>query len=315
MPWPVLSGHFWTIGPVATALWRRPEVTAGRPFGTTLDDPTVGPVRLSGVLHAQGSDTVVVAIHGLGGDVDSHYVRRAAAAALAAGLDCLRLNLRGADFSGDDYYHAGLTADLVAVLKSPALEGYRRVLVIGYSIGGHLALRYASEPHDPRLVAVAAICPPLDLRLAARDFDAPHRAPYRHYVMRSLRSMMRATAARRPLPLPLAEVMAISRVREWDTHLVAPRFGFAGPDDYYDRAGVRDRLGDLAVPALLVAASHDPMVLARSLRAALASPPPRLEVRWLARAGHVGFPGDVDLGQKAPHGLEPQCIAWLAAHT
>src|SRR5690606_14588033 len=119
-------------------------------------------------------------------------------------------------------------------------------------------------------------CPPLDLGLAARDFDAPHRAPYRHYVMRSLRAMMRATAARRPLPLPLSEVMAITRVRAWDAGLVAPRFGFAGPDDYYAKAGVRHRLGELAVPSLLVAARHDPMVLARSLRVALASPPPGL---------------------------------------
>lgn len=310
-----LAGHFWTVAPVAAALLRRPAIDAGRPWATTIDDPTVGPVRLSGALHARGSDTVVIAVHGLGGDVDSHYVRRAAAAALGAGLDCLRLNLRGADRSGDDYYHAGLTADLDAAARSPALASYRRILVIGYSLGGHLALRYASEPHDPRLAAVAAICPPLDLRLAARDFDQPHRAPYRRYVMGSLRAMMRAAAARRPLPAPLPEILAITRVRAWDARVVAPRFGFADPDDYYTRAGVHGRLADLDIPSLLVAATHDPMVLARSLRAALTHPPAQLSVRWLDRAGHVGFPADVDLGEAAPRGLEPQTIAWLAARS
>src|SRR5690606_41430142 len=116
-----------------------------------------------------------------------------------------------------------------------------------------------SAVHDPRLGAAAASGPPLDLALAARDFDAPHRAPYRRYVMGSLRAMMRATAARRPLPLPLSEVLAITRVRAWDAGLVAPRFGFAGPDDYYARSVVVERLHHLAEQSLFVAEERDPL--------------------------------------------------------
>jgi uncharacterized protein len=309
----LLSGHFWTIGPVAASLMRRPALAPGAPWQTVVDDPEVGRVRLSGRLHTRGSDTIVVAIHGLGGDIDSHYMRRAAEAALLAGFDVLRLNLRGADLSGEDYYHAGLTADLHASLASPALAGYRRILAIGYSLGGHLLLRGATELHDPRLAAVAAICPPLDLELAVRDMDRRRRFPYRYYVMSSLKAMIRATARRRALPLPLDEVMALSSVRAWDQKLVAPRFGFATPAEYYQRMSVAPRLGELAIPTLLIAATHDPMVLAPSLRASLAVIGASLEVRWLDRAGHVGFPPDVDLGQRAPLGLEPQTIAWLAS--
>lgn len=314
MPLSLLSGHWWTIGPIAASLIRRPLLDAGTAWRSTLEDADVGPVRLSGALHARASDTVLVAVHGLGGDVESHYMRRAAAAALGAGFDCLRLNLRGADLSGDDYYHAGLTADLKAAIGSRELAGYRRVLVMGYSVGGHLALCYASEDHDPRLAAVAAICPPIDLALAVDDLDRRRRTPYRLYVMRSLKEIVRATAARRALPLPLSQVMAMSRVRDWDAALVAPRFGFASPDDYYEQMSVGPRLGELAVPTLVVAAENDPMVLARSLRRGLGAPAHNLEVRWLGRAGHVGFPPDVDLGQPAPRGLEPQAVAWLAAH-
>jgi len=38
---------------------------------------------------------------------------------------------------------------------------------------------------------------------------------------------------------------------------------------------------------------------------------PRLEVRWAAPGGHVGFPPRLDLGIAAPPGLESQVLGWL----
>ncbi|MDX1504009.1 MAG: alpha/beta hydrolase, partial [Thermoanaerobaculia bacterium] len=87
---------------------------------------------------SSGGDLLVV-VHGLGGCAESFYARRAAAAAEGAGVGCLRLNLRGADERGEDIYHAGLWSDLAAVVESPAFDGYERLLVLGYSLGGHLA--------------------------------------------------------------------------------------------------------------------------------------------------------------------------------
>ena len=94
---------------------------------------------------------------------ESRYARVGAGEALAAGMSCLRLNLRGADLEGEDFYHAGLTADLHAALADPALERYERVHLLGYSLGGHVVLRWATESGDARVRSVAAICPPLDL--------------------------------------------------------------------------------------------------------------------------------------------------------
>ena len=85
---------------------------------------------------------------------------RGAAAAEMAGLSCLRMNLRGSDRMGEDYYHGGLTVDLHAALASSEAQRYRRIYLLGYSLGGHVVLRLATEPADPRLVAVAAVCAP-----------------------------------------------------------------------------------------------------------------------------------------------------------
>jgi predicted alpha/beta-fold hydrolase len=220
--------------------------------------------------------------------------------------------MRGADGSGEDFYHAALTADLHAALASPELRAFEHVYVLGHSLGGHLALRFASEAHDPRLRAVAAVCSPLDLARSAWAIDRPWRWPYRHYVLRHLKATYVPVAARRTLATPLARVLRVRTLREWDELTVVPRFGFASRDDYYESASAARRLHALSVPALLVNTEHDPMVPADTVRPALLAACPRLDARWLRTGGHVGFPNSIDLGEKAPRELLPQIVSWLA---
>ena len=312
-----VSGHLWTAAPVAAALVRPLPLPAASAWSATLSDPDLGPIPLSGALHQSpsASTDVVVVVHGLGGEIDSPYMRSAAHAAHAAGLACLRLNLRGADHSGEDYYHAGLTADLHAALGSAALAPFRRILLLGYSLGGHLVLRFATEPHDERVAAVAAVCAPLDLDASANDIDQPQSWPYRHYLLAALRDMIRAVARRRELPLPLAEALSISRIRSWDDRVIAPRFGFRDAADYYASVSVGPLLGAIERPTLIVSSRHDPMVRAAAVAPALRGASAPIAVRWLERgAGHVGFAATTHLGEAAPPGLEPQVIAWLRGH-
>ena len=296
------------VRPLSLPSWRR--------WSTTIQDPVAGTIRLTGALHGapnDDSDTVVVVVHGLGGDLDSHYVQRAAIAAHGAGIDCLRLNLRGADLSGHDFFHAGLTADLEAAIASEALARYRHVLLMGYSIGGHQVLHMATKRPGRTITAAAAICAPLDLARGANDIDQPARWLYRRHVLSSLKLMLRAVAIRGtlPLPLPLPELLRISTIRQWDHQMVAPRFGFASASDYYERASVARRLEAVRAPTLLLCARQDPMVLSRSVGPALTKRSAALHFRWLDRGGHAGFPRDTTLGLAGPAGLEGQVITWL----
>ncbi|HSS48866.1 MAG TPA: alpha/beta fold hydrolase, partial [Thermoanaerobaculia bacterium] len=204
--------------------------------------------------------------------------------------------------------------DLHAALASEELRRYERVYVLGYSLGGHLTLRLGAEAGDPRLVAVAAVCAPLDLALSQREIDAPLRWPYRRYLLRGLFDIYAAVAARRPVPLPVEQARRIRTIREWDDRIVAPRHGFADAADYYARASVAPRLGELRVPALLVNSEGDPMVPAQPVRAVLRGPAPRLEVRWVAGGGHVSFPRRLDIGLEngfGGHGVDAQVLGWL----
>jgi len=237
---------------------------------------------------------------------------RAAAAAHARGIATLRLNLRGADRSGQDYYHAGLTADLRGALASPELERFERLYVMGFSLGGHVTLRLVTEAHDPRVEAVVAVCPPIDLAKSADAMDQPERRFYRGHVLGGLKEMYTEVASRRGGPVPLHEALAIDTLREWDERIIAPRHGFDGAEDYWDKMTVATRLHALQKPALVVAAEGDPMILAETIRPALEGAD-RVDTRWIPphRGGHVGFPADLDLGEAAPLGLEAQVLGWL----
>ena len=318
----VLAAHVQKIAPRLRHALRPQQAPPAAAWCLTVDDPVAGAVRLSGRFTgldeawgwAPGTPRrAVLVVHGLGGSSDSVYARRAAATAAAEGLASLRIDLRGSDRRGEDYYHAGLSGDLHAALASPELAGFDELYAVGYSLGGHIVLRMATESADPRLKAVAAVCPPLALAVSAEHIDRRSSAVYRTYLLGGMKDIYAEVAARRDVPCPLPEARRIRFLREWDERVVAPRHGFAGVDDYYQRASVAPRIGELKVPALIVGSDDDPMVPAAAVRPFLAEGDPMLTFRWLATGGHLGAYRTVDLGLgfHPGLGLERQLYRWL----
>ena len=312
------AGHFWTVAGYLRDRVRAPMAPPSRRFEHRVRDPRTGELLLTGRLSASGDDRLLIVLHGIAGGCESGYAVRAARAAEAAGMSCLRLNLRGADRSGQDFFHAGLTDDLHAVLTSPALAGYRSLHVLGYSLGGHVALRAATQATEPRLESVAAICAPLDLSACASAFDRPASWGYRRRILAELcRTYELVIARRAALGAPEIGLTAVDRVRrarslrEFDGLTVVPRFGFRDAEDYYRSMSVGPVLDRLKVRALLVAGASDPLVPIATLMPYLQTTPSRLSFRLLGRGGHVGFPSETTLGLDAPPGVEAQAIAWL----
>jgi uncharacterized protein len=306
-----LSGHGWTIG-----VWLRHSVRPGiapasSPWSVVAEDPKIGPVKLTGRIRHEASTSLVMIVHGLAGDIEAPYMIAGATAASAAGLSCLRLNLRGADRGGEDFYHAGLTADLHAAVSSEELARYQQIFVLGYSLGGHVTLRYATDGPDPRVAAVAAVSPPLDLDLSARAFDRPSCDIYRRNVLTGLKEIYDNVARRRPVPTPVAEVHRIRKIRQWDDCVVAPRYGFRDAEHYYRSVSVASRLSELTMRSLIVFAKNDPMVPSSAVAASVERCPPETLVKWVDRGGHMAFSSKLDLECGGPLGLEGQIMTWF----
>ena len=312
-----LHGHLWTFRPYVAHVLRPKAPPPSRHFRVHVDDPVRGPVRLTGRLtlpagsFEPGELDLVVAIHGMGGSHRSHYMVAVAQDAHALGMACLRVNLRGADRHGTDYYHAGLTADLAAVLESPEITVFRRVFVLGYSLGGHMALRHAAEGGHPRIAGLAAICPPIDLAAGVVEIDKPKGRIYRRNVLKGLKDIYKNVAARVDVPYRVDLAETIDTLREWDERVVAPRHGFSSADDYYARTSVAPILHQIEVPTLVVATTKDPMVFAHVVRPVLEECR-AVRTVFLSRGGHVGFPQ----GRFPGHlqGLPAEVCHWLAQH-
>lgn len=310
-----LRGHVMTIaGFVSDRLSK--DLPTAVPWWFRVPDGPYGPATLTG-LHfpSPGSRELVILIHGLGGNVHSGYLRPATTALAAEGLSVLRIGQRGSSDGPEDLHHAGLWEDLAAVLRGDSTVGsYERVFVIGFSMGGHVALHLAAARH-PRLSAVISICSPLYLDRAVDHMDRWGNLVYRRHVLGGLKRMYREIARRRPMPVPPSAVDRAETLREWDRLTVVRRFGFRDPAEYYETQSAGRILGSLVTPALLLYSRQDPMVPPATLASMAAHEPPSPSVRvvWMEGGGHVSFPRSLDLQLGMAVSVAPyqQLTAWL----
>src|SRR5258708_2468359 len=91
----------------------------------------------------------LLALHGLNGSSDAHYMRGLASKAFARGMNVVRLNQRncgGTEHLSAGLFHSGLTADAARVVHELAtVDGLPAIAIAGYSLGGNLALKLAGE--------------------------------------------------------------------------------------------------------------------------------------------------------------------------
>jgi predicted alpha/beta-fold hydrolase len=293
------SAHLQTLG-AALPLWAPPRsFRPGRQEALRITLPR------EGALHAvawwqEGSKPrpAAILVHGVGGSSASRYVVRAAVAFAEAGWHAIRLDLRGAGESMPDapeLYHAGLTEDprvaLDAIAADPRVSG---VAMVGFSLGGHVALRLAGELGDrvpAALRAVVSISAPLDLVQVAHAMERPRSLPYRRYVLGQLVRQGTEFARLRPLraPYEARALRGLRTIRAYDEVVVAPMHGFASAFDYYTRVSAGPMLGRIVVPTLVVHADDDPMVPGPSVRAWLGGASRAVEQAWSATGGHVGW--------------------------
>jgi predicted alpha/beta-fold hydrolase len=240
----------------------------------------------------------IIALHGLNGSSDAHYMRGIAAKAFARGMNVLRLNQRncgGTEHLSAGLFHSGLTADARHVIEELSeVDGLSAIAVAGYSLGGNLALKLAGEYADrpPRsLKAVAAVSPILEIGECVRALEQPRNFIYQWNFVRDLKARMRRKARLRPGTFDLRPLSRIRTVREFDEVYTAPHFGFAGADDYYHRASAMRVIDRVTVPALIITAEDDPFVPHQPFRDPKVTGNPHIALRICTHGGHCGFVG------------------------
>ncbi len=136
----------------------------------------------------------LVALHGLNGSSDSHYMRGLAAKAFARGMNVIRLNQRNCgdtEHLSAGLFHSGLTADAAYVIHELThVDGLPAIAVAGYSLGGNLALKLAGEygrHAPPAFVAAAAVSPIIEIEPCLVALERRENVLYNWNFMRDLK--------------------------------------------------------------------------------------------------------------------------------
>lgn len=238
----------------------------------------------------------LLALHGLEGSSDAHYMRGLAAKAWRRGWNAVLLNQRncgGTEHLTPGLYHSGLTSDPKVVLRALVeTDRIGPVGVVGYSLGGNLTMKLAGELEsspDLPVVAVTAVSPTIDLDLCVRAIERRSNIVYQLNFVHSLKTRMRRKVALWPGSFDLTPLSRIRTIREFDEIYTAPHHGFAGASDYYFRASALRVASRIGVPALVLSATDDPFVPASQFRDPAVRDNPHVTVRVEPHGGHCGF--------------------------
>jgi predicted alpha/beta-fold hydrolase len=233
---------------------------------------------------------LVVLVHGLGGTADSAYVQVTTAYLLGLGYPILQLNLRGAGDSRPlcrEQYHAGRTGDLRDALVALSAEKVRDgIVAVGYSLGGNMVLKYAAEHSGLR--GAVSISAPIDLSAASHRFLARRNRFYLNYLLGRLKQEALDTQDG-VSEEERALIPGLRTILEFDEQVVAPRNGYSGAAEYYEKNNARQFLGEIALPTLLIHALDDPWIPASMYTDFKWSSAPQLQPLLSRSGGHVGF--------------------------
>ena len=246
----------------------------------------------------------LIALHGLEGSSDAHYMRGLADKAFRAGFNVLRLNQRNCgntEHLSAGLYHSGLTADPIAVVQELIeVDRLDAIAVTGYSLGGNLALKLAGDlgaQTPPQLRSVCAVSPTADLTRCVDALERPQNAVYQWNFVRNLKLRMRRKAKAFPGRFSLDGLSGVRTVRDFDERFTAPHHGFRDASDYYHRASALRVVSRIAIPALVISAQDDPFVPVAQFDDPAFTQNPRVTVVTPPHGGHCGFvargqPGD-----------------------
>ena len=230
------------------------------------------------------SNKIVVLIHGLEGSSESKYILSAAKELNKSGYDTVSFNLRGC--SGEDNnllttYHSGKTEDLEYVI-SYLIENYNyeKIMVVGYSLGGNITLKYFGEfalsIHN-KVACAVAVSVPIDLASSSK-------------VMGGLKNA--------------------KTFKDFDGLYTAPVSGFSSPEDYWEKASSKPYLPSIKKPVLLISSTDDPFLSEECYPFKEARKSNNFYLEVTKYGGHVGFMSE--FSQNKNSWLEKRIIKFLS---
>lgn len=303
----------WLIGPHSDTVYpalalKRPPPVYRREIWTAPDGDEIAIDWLDAP--AQPDAPLLVHFHGLEGSSASHYASALMHMAKQRQWRAAVAHFRGCGGHPNRKpraYHAGDSGEIDWILRRFRASHPGALFCAGVSLGGNALAKWLGEQAEQAnsvLQGAAVISAPLDLVAAGKVLDRGlNKAIYTREFMRTLRPKTLAHLATFSKELSFLnvsprEIAAARTFKQFDARVTAPLHGFAGVDDYWQRASAKPHLKAIAVPTLVINARNDPFLPASALPGP-ADVSTAITLLQPARGGHVGFaegpfPGRID---------------------
>lgn len=226
-----------------------------------------------------------------------------------AGWDALAINMRSC--SGEpnklfSSYHSGRSDDIDTVIRHvQGLERYKSILLIGFSLGGNIILKYMGEKGEnisEYIKSAVAISVPCDLRASSIHLSKHSNRVYYERLIRSLKKKALLKKQTFPdAPYTAKDVRKVKTFHDFDNIYTAPAHGFKDADDYYTKCSSKQFLPAITRPTLLINALDDPFFPDTCYPFEEAKSSSKFYLETPKYGGHVGFSNSMIPGQEYWH--------------
>jgi uncharacterized protein len=291
----VINAHLQTI--LANVLrtghglaWRRERLELPDGDFVDLDWPTAASHPLP------ATAPLVLVLHGLEGNARRGYACELYRHLAANGLRGVGMNFRSC--SGEMnrtrwLYNAGATADVGHVVRHlERLEPSTPKAIVGYSLGGNMALKFMGEEGAglaENVRAAVAISPPLRMWIGSKALETPLGRLYGRRLLKSLHTKVRTKAHLLAGHVDVPRVLATRSLYEFDEVATAPLYGYNSADDYYRQCSSAGFVGGIQRPTLIMRSLDDPMIDSADIPYDDLAANPYLHPVFPRLGGHVGF--------------------------
>ncbi|WKN43125.1 YheT family hydrolase [Tunicatimonas pelagia] len=242
------------------------------------------------------SSQLVIVSHGLEGDSHRPYILGMVRAFNRAGFDALAWNFRGCGGEINQtyrFYHSGATPDLHFLVNYVKNQyQYKSIVLVGFSLGGNLTLKYLGEQREAlvnEVQAAVVFSVPLDLQACSRKIAEPENFIYSKRFLRNLKKKIRNKEAIMPDKISSEFFPQIRSLEDFDNYYTAPLHGFRNAADYYHQCSSIRFLQSIRVPTLVVSAKNDPFLAPECYLTKESETTDYLHFQAPESGGHCGF--------------------------
>lgn len=243
-----------------------------------------------------GSSSLVLLIHGLEGSAYSNYMITTSNYLNKDGFDTVSMNLRSC--SGEDNlllktYHSGKTDDVHFIIKHLITNyNYKNIIIVGFSLGGNLTLKYLGEYNDipTQVKGGIAVSVPIDLTSSQAELIKLKNKIYLNEFIKSIKLKMLEKADKFPdFNLNKELLFKATKFRHLEKQYTVPVFGFKNSEDYWQKASSKLYIPKIKIPTLLINSLDDSFLSKECYPFDEAENSSKFHLLTPNYGGHVGF--------------------------